>query len=60
LVIIKLVSSAYSTNLAFLTVTEGKSFIDNKSRGPRIEPCGVPCLTIVTCGTPCSTLSQSE
>jgi len=41
LVIMRLVSSAYSTNLAFLAGTVGKSFIYNKkSRGPRIEPCG--------------------
>jgi len=46
LVIIKLVSSAYNTNLAFLAVTMGKSFTYNKkSRGLRIEPCGTPCLT---------------
>jgi hypothetical protein len=46
LVIIKLVSSAYSTYLAFLAVTVGSSFIYNKkSRGLRNEPCGTPCLT---------------
>jgi hypothetical protein len=42
----KLVSSAYSTNLAFLVVTVGKSFIYNKkNKGPRIEPYATPCLT---------------
>jgi hypothetical protein len=46
LVIMKLVSSAYNTNLAFLAVTVGKLFIYNKNnKGPRIEPCGMPCLT---------------
>jgi len=47
LVVMKLISSAYSTYLAFLAVTEGKSFTYNKkSKGPRIEPCGTPCLRI--------------
>jgi hypothetical protein len=46
LVIMKLVLSAYSTNLAFSAVTVGKSFIYNKkSKGPRSEPCGTPCRT---------------
>ena len=46
LVTMRLVSSAYNTNLAFLAVTSGRSFIyNNKSKGPRIEPCGMPCLT---------------
>jgi hypothetical protein len=46
LVIAKLVSSAYSTNLAFSAVTLGKSFMYNKkNKGPRIEPCGTPYLT---------------
>jgi len=45
-VIMRLVSSAYSTNLAFLAIAVGKSFMYNKkSKGPRIEPCGTPCLT---------------
>ena len=43
LVTIKLVSSAYSTSLAFLAVTVGKPFIyTKKNRGPRIEPCSTP------------------
>jgi len=34
----RLVSSAYNTNLAFLAVTTvGKSFMYNKNKGPRIE-----------------------
>ena len=38
----RLVSSAYNTNLAFLAVTTvGKSFMYNKkNKWPRIEPCG--------------------
>ena len=36
----KLVSSAYNTNLTFSAATVGKSFMYNKkNRGPRIEPC---------------------
>ena len=35
----RLVSSAYNTNLAFLAVTVGKSFMYNKNnKGSRIEP----------------------
>jgi hypothetical protein len=46
-VIIKLVSSACNINIAFLEVIKGKSFINNKkNKGPRIDPCGTPCLTI--------------
>ena len=46
-VIIKLVLSAYNTNVVFLEVTEGKSFINNKkNKGRRIDRCGTPCLTI--------------
>ena len=46
LVIMKLISSAYNTYLAFSAVTVGKSFTYNKkNKGPRIETCGTPCLT---------------
>jgi len=47
LVIMRLVSSAYNTNLAFLAATVGKSFMYNKkkNKGPRTEPGGTPCLT---------------
>jgi hypothetical protein len=39
----RLVPSAYSTNLAFLVVTVGKSFMYNKKNNrPRIEPGGTP------------------
>ena len=47
LVIMKLVSPAYNTSLVLFAVTVGKSFIySKKSKGPRIEPCGTPCLQV--------------
>jgi hypothetical protein len=45
--IIILVSSAYKTILALLAVVLGRSLTYNrKNNGPRIEPCGTPCLMI--------------
>jgi hypothetical protein len=50
LLIMKMVSSAYNTNLVLLAFTKGKSFMYNrKSKGPRIEPCGTPYLTSSQC-----------
>jgi len=41
-----LVSSAKIIGVEVFFIIMGKSFIyKRKSRGPRIEPCGTPCLT---------------
>jgi len=46
LVIVILVSSAYNTNVAFLDVFMGTSFMNNKkNKGPRIDPFEMPCCT---------------
>jgi len=46
LVIVILVFSAYNTSVAFLDVIMGTSFINNeKNKGPRIDPCEMPCCT---------------
>jgi len=48
LVIIELVSSAKSTIFEFIPANKGKSFIYIiNSKGPRIEPWGTPCVTVV-------------
>jgi len=42
-----LVSSAKIIGAEVLFIILGKSFIyKRKSRGPKIEPCGTPCLTL--------------
>ena len=42
----RLVSSAFNNNFAFLALTVGKSFMNNKrNKGTRIQPCVTPCLT---------------
>jgi hypothetical protein len=42
-----LVSSAKITGAEVLFIILGKSFIyKRKSRGPKIETCGTPCLTL--------------
>jgi hypothetical protein len=46
LVIVILVSSVCNTNVAFLDVVMGTSFVNNKkNKGPRIDPCDMPCWT---------------
>jgi len=44
-----LVSSAKKLGTEVLFITLGKShlFLKENIRGPRIEPCGTPCLTLV-------------
>jgi hypothetical protein len=40
-----LVSSTYNNGTETLFINVGRSFIERiKSRGPKIEPCGTPCL----------------
>ena len=42
-----LVSSAKIIGVEVLFIILGKSFVyKRKSRGPKIEPCGSPCLTL--------------